>query len=370
MPLASARVDIERRIRAVLDHGRYLHGPEVETLEQRLAEYTGAHHAVAFASGTDALLAALMALGVGPGDEVVTTPLSFVATAEAIRLTGARPVFCDVEPDTLLIDPKRLEAAIGPATRAVVPVDLYGQCADYEAIDAVVRRHRIAVVADAAQSFGARSRGRGAGSMGTIAVPSFHPSMPLAACGDAGAAFTDDDALAERLREVRNHGRDRSQRCVRLGLNARLDALQCAVLIARLQHFDAELQRRRAIAEAYDELLKPPVRKLALKRWNASRWSRYVVRVPYRDAVREALRAAGIDTDVHYPRVLYHEPPFAGEAHCPNAETAAADVLSLPMHAQLSLEAQTRIAAALADAIRLQEDAAGSPSAPGSREPE
>ncbi|MEQ8661166.1 MAG: DegT/DnrJ/EryC1/StrS family aminotransferase, partial [Gammaproteobacteria bacterium] len=233
--------DIDARIAAVLESGRFINGPEIGELEARLAAYTGARHCIAVASGTDALLLALMALGVAPGDEIITSPFTFIATGEAIALLGARPVFVDIDPTTYNLDPALLEAAIGSATRAIMPVSLFGQCADLAAINAIAARHGLPVIEDAAQSFGATHHGRRSCALTTLACTSFFPAKPLGCYGDGGACFTADDDLAARLRRLRDHGQERRYHHVELGINGRLDTLQAAVLLAKLSCYDDEV---------------------------------------------------------------------------------------------------------------------------------
>ena len=232
---------IDARIQAVLDHGQYILGPEVRELETRLAARIGAKHCIGCASGTDALLLAMMALGIGPGDEVITSPFTFFATAEMIMLLGAVPVFADIDPVTYNIDPAKIEAAITSRTRAIMPVSLYGQPAEMDAINAVAARHNLAVIEDAAQSFGALYFGRHSGNLSTIGCTSFFPSKPLGCYGDGGACFTNDDALATAMFELRNHGQDRRYHHTRIGINGRIDTIQAAVLLAKLDVFDDEL---------------------------------------------------------------------------------------------------------------------------------
>ena len=235
---------IDERIHAVLNHGQYIMGPEVAELEKRLAEYVGVRHAIGISDGTTALQVAMMALGIGPGDEVITTPFTFIATAETVSLLGATPVFVDIDPDTCNLDANLLEAAITPRTRAIIPVSLYGQCADMEAINAIAARHGLPVIEDGAQSFGATRHGKRSGGLSTIGCTSFFPSKPLGCYGDGGACFTNDDELGRKISQIRLHGQ--SQRYVHsaVGINGRLDTLQAAVLLVKLEHFDEDVQLR------------------------------------------------------------------------------------------------------------------------------
>ncbi|MEX2480357.1 MAG: DegT/DnrJ/EryC1/StrS family aminotransferase [Gammaproteobacteria bacterium] len=351
------RGSIDARIAAVLQHGRFILGPEVEELEQALAEFVGVRHCIGVASGTDALLIALMASGIKAGDEVITTPFTFIATAEVITLLGARPVFVDVRPDTLNIDSVLIEQAVTPRTRAVMPVNLYGQCADFDAINAVAERHGLMVIEDAAQSFGATYRGRRSCALAPIGCTSFFPSKPLGCYGDGGACFTDDDDLAQRMREIRVHGQDRRYHHAVLGVNGRLDTLQAAILLAKLEVYADEMTARQRIAERYDRAISAAAEAIELpliEAHNTSVYAQYTVQLDERDRVVEALQVAGIPTAVHYPVPLHAQPVFAdcGAAlgSLPHSERAAGRVMSLPMHPYLSEADQDRIVAALAGA--------------------
>lgn len=343
--------DVDARIRTVLEHGQYVMGPEIEELEASLAEYVGVPHCVALSSGTDALLVAMLALNVGPGDEVVTTPFTFIATGEMIGLAGARPVFVDIDRRTYNLDSDQVEAAITPRTKAILPVGLYGQCADMDAINAIGERHGIPVIEDAAQSFGARYKGRRSCGLSSLAATSFFPAKPLGCYGDGGAAFTTDADLARLMRELRNHGQDRRYHHPRLGINGRLDTLQAAVLLAKLRIFDDEVEARQRIGARYDSLLEGIVTTPYLAPGNTSVYAQYTVEVDDRDAVVEALSAAGIPTAVHYPVPLNRQPALATDASVPAADAAAERVLSLPMHPYLSEEDQDAVVDALRAAV-------------------
>ena len=351
------RDPIDSRIRKVLDHGQYIMGPEVAELEQRLAEYTGAAHCVTVASGTEALLMALMALGVGPGDEVITTAFTFVATAEVIVLLGARPVFVDVQADTGNIDAARIEEAITPRTRAILPVSLYGQVCDMDEINAVAARHGLPVIEDAAQSFGAVYRGRRSGNLSTLGCTSFFPSKPLGCYGDGGAVFTQDAALAQALRELRVHGQSARYHHTRIGVGGRMDTLQCAVVLGKLERFAWEVERRAQIGARYQALLAavPGVRTLAVRTDRTSVWAQFTIVAERRDALAAALQAAGVPTAIHYPRPVPAQPAYARYARpgaTPVADALAGSVLSLPMHADLDEAAQDAVAQAVAAAVR------------------
>jgi UDP-2-acetamido-2-deoxy-ribo-hexuluronate aminotransferase len=358
------REPINRRIQAVLEHGQFVLGAESQELEQRLAQYVGVKHCIGAASGTDTLLISLMALGIGPGDEVITSPFTFIATGEMIALAGATPIFVDIDPLTYNIDPARIEAAITPKTRAIMPVSLYGQCADFAAINAIAQRHALPVIEDAAQSFGALYHGRRSGALSIISSTSFFPSKPLGAYGDGGALFTDDDALAKVMREIRVHGQDRRYHHPRLGINGRLDTLQAAVLLAKLDIFDEEVAARERIAARYAQLLHEAFDRVSdtarvapphLAPGCTSVYAQYTVEVADRPRVEAGMQARGIPTAVHYPVPLHLQPVFAGArlpaAGLPVSERAAQRVISLPMHPYLTDEQQVRVVHALRAAV-------------------
>ena len=353
---AALRDDINARIQRVLDHGQYIMGPEVAELEGRLAAFTGARHCITVASGTEALLISLMALDLKPGDEVITTPFTFAATAEVIALLGGVPVFVDIEPDTCNIDASLIEAAITPRTRAVMPVSLYGQVADMDEINAIAARHGgIPVIEDAAQSFGASYKGRRSCALSTLGCTSFFPSKPLGCYGDGGAIFTDDDALAQACREIRVHGQSGRYHHTRVGVGGRMDTLQCAVVLGKLARFEWELAQRREIGARYQRLLAdvPGLGLIGVRPDRDCVWGQYTVFVEDRVGVQEALRAAGVPTAVHYPQVLYRQPAFAAftpAVACMVAERVAARVMSLPMGPDLSAVAQDAVVRSLAAA--------------------
>jgi UDP-2-acetamido-2-deoxy-ribo-hexuluronate aminotransferase len=341
------REPINARIQRVLDHGQYIMGPEVKEMEDRLAAFTGVKHCISVASGTEALLIALMALGVKPGDEVVTTPFTFAATAEMIVLLGAKPVFVDVEEDTANIDVSKLEAAITSRTRAIMPVSLYGQPADMDEINAIAARHSLPVIEDAAQSFGAEYKGRKSCNLSTVGCTSFFPSKPLGCYGDGGALFTSDDALAQAMREIRVHGQSGRYKHTRVGVGGRMDTIQCAVVLAKLDRFDWEIRQRITIGSHYDALLaSAPVKTIKLRPDRTSVHAQYTVRVADREKVAAKLKSAGVPTAVHYPLSLHQQPAYAagylGQTF-PVSERLAGEVLSLPMHADLDEATQQRI---------------------------
>ena len=350
----ASRELINRRIQAVLDHGQYIMGPEVAELEERLAAYTGARHCVTVASGTEALLIALMALGIRPGDEIVTTPFTFIATAEVIVLLGAVPVFVDVDARTGNLDPALLETRIGPRTRAIVPVSLYGQPADMDEINAIAARHGLHVIEDGAQSFGADYRGRKSGNLSTIGCTSFFPSKPLGCYGDGGALFTSDDNLARAMREIRVHGQSRRYVHTRIGVGGRMDTLQCAVVLAKLERFDWELERRNQVAALYDALLSGRITIVERARDRSNVFAQYTVMVDEREPIQAALHAARIPTAIHYPVPVHLQPAYAHlgvPGLCPIAERLAEHVMSLPMGPYMTGADVQQVAAALLKAI-------------------
>jgi UDP-2-acetamido-2-deoxy-ribo-hexuluronate aminotransferase len=347
---------IKQRIDTVLEHGQYIMGPEVKELEEKLAAYVGVKHCISASSGTDTLLIAMMALGIGPGDEVITTPFTFISTGEMIALIGAKPVFVDIDPLTFNLDPAKINDAITPKTKAIMPVSLYGQCADMDAINEVANKHGIPVIEDAAQSFGATYKGKKSCALSTIGSTSFFPSKPLGAYGDGGALFTDDDHLAKMMREIRVHGQDRRYHHPQIGINGRLDTLQAAILLAKLDRFiDWEVPQRELIGAKYSELINAsssaPNTTQAITPYIApqstSVFAQYTVQVDNREAIIKKLNDAGIPTSVHYPIPLHLQPVFANqkqfEGTFPVTEAAAKRVMSLPMGPDLSNNDQEKI---------------------------
>lgn len=352
------RPALENNIHRVLHHGQYIMGPEVRELEEKLEGYIGAKHCITVASGTEALLISLMALGIKPGDEVVTTPFTFVATAEVIALIGAIPVFIDVQPDTCNIDPALIEAAITHKTKAIMPVSLYGQVADMDEINAIAARHgNIPVIEDAAQSFGASYKGRKTCNLSTIGCTSFFPSKPLGCYGDGGAIFTNDDALAKAMREIRVHGQERRYYHSRIGVGGRMDTLQCAVVLAKLDRFDWEIEQRIQAGERYLKLLNkvPAVKQLSVRPDRTCVWGQFTIQVENREAVLESLKKARIPTAVHYPVPLHRQPAYQAlcriSGNLEYADTVAAKVVSLPMHPYIDVATQERIVRAVAEAV-------------------
>ncbi len=338
--LLPIRDHVDAAMQRVIDRGLFVLGPEVAQFEDRFAEFVGSEHAIGVSSGTDALLASLMALGVGPGDEVITSAFSFVAPAQAIARLGATPVFADIDPATFALDPASVRAAIGPRTVGIIPVHLFGQTADMTSLMAVAELHGLFVVEDAAQGVGARHRGHHAGSMGDIGCFSFFPTKTLGAFGDGGMIVTDDDDLAGELRRIRHHGAEPKYVHHRLGGNFRLDALQAAVLDVKLDHVSGWIAARKRHADAYDRVLPAHVRP-GIGTENDHAWHQYTIRVPDRDAFREQMWADGIETQIYYPTSCEAQPCFAEyEARVSGELTqthAACDqVLALPVFPELS----------------------------------
>lgn len=343
------------RMRTIMHHGAYILGPEHSELETQLAKYIGTKHALGAASGTDALLMALMALDIGPGDEVITTPFSFFATLEVIALLGAKPVFVDIDPNTYNMDAYNLETAITAKTKAIMPVSLYGQCADYDLINSIAAQFDIPVIEDSAQSFGAKYKNKPSCNLTTIACTSFFPTKPLGCYGDGGAIFTNDDAIAERLVQIRNHGQQSRYYHTQLGINGRLDTIQAAVLLEKLPLLEKELEMRQHVAHCYEDLLPQEILKPIVLDYNYSAWAQYTIQVKHRDDVAAQLQKRGIPTAVHYPLGLHEQPIlkklYPNQLSFPNTEHAAANVLCLPMHPYLTVEEQQNIAAALKEIL-------------------
>lgn len=341
------RTSLNKRIAAVLTHGQYIMGPEVKELEEKLAAYVGVKHCITVANGTDALLIALMALGIKAGDEVITTPFTFIATGEMIALLGATPVFVDIDDKTYNLDPNLLERAITPQTKAIMPVSLYGQCAELDAINAIADQYSIPVIEDGAQSFGATYKGRRSCGLSAIGCTSFFPSKPLGCYGDGGACFTDDVELAKKMSQIRLHGQDRRYHHPIVGLNGRMDTLQAAILLAKMEIFDEEIVLRDQVGSRYTEQLKDIVRTPYIEPYNQSVYAQYTLQVDNREAIQENLHKVGIPTAVHYPIPLHLQPVFKGlgldENSFPIAEAAAKRVMSLPMGPWLSAKDQTEI---------------------------
>jgi UDP-2-acetamido-2-deoxy-ribo-hexuluronate aminotransferase len=326
--------EIDSGIQRVLDHGQFILGPEVSALEEKLAAYVGTKYCITVANGTDALQIAQMALGIGLGDEIITPGFTYIATAETVALLGAKPVYVDIDPRTYNLDPAKLEAAITPRTKAIIPVSLYGQCADFDAINAIAEKYSIPVIEDAAQSFGATYKGRRSCNLTTIACASFFPSKPLGCYGDGGAIFTDDDELAKILRQIARHGQDRRYHHIRVGVNSRLDTLQAAVLLVKLDVFDEELMLRQQVADRYQNALRQLHHCTTphIELFNTSAWSQYTLRLTQRDQVQKEMSESRIPTTIHYPLPLNKQQAVLdSRTDLRNGDTAADEVLSLPM---------------------------------------
>ena len=369
---ARIKQKIDANIQKVLAHGQYILGPEVSELEEKLAAFTGAKYCISVANGTDALQIAQMAFGIGPGDEVITPGFTYIATAETVALLGAKPVYVDVCPKTYNLDPTKLEAAITPRTKAIIPVSLYGQCADFDAINAIANKYGIPVIEDAAQSFGATYKGKQSCNLSTVSCTSFFPSKPLGCYGDGGAIFTNDDELAIVLRQIARHGQDRRYHHVRVGVNSRLDTLQAAILLPKLEIFAEEITLRQQVAQRYSQLFfatestetteknisnlsVPSVDSVAKKitlpfieEHNTSVYAQYTIQVDNRDQVQAKLNEAGIPTAVHYPIPLNKQPAVADKnVQLPIGDAVAEKVMSLPMHPYMTEGEQKKVVSAL-----------------------
>jgi UDP-2-acetamido-2-deoxy-ribo-hexuluronate aminotransferase len=355
LQLSKYRAAIDARMNAVLDHGQFIMGPEIAQIESVLANYVALKHCITVASGTMSLEIALRALGVGPGDEVITVPFTWISTAEVVRLVGAKPVFVDIDEATFNIDVTKLETAISHRTKAIIPVSLFGQMPDYDQINAIAVRHKLPVIEDAAQSFGATQRDRRSCGVTLVASTSFFPAKPLGCFGDGGALFTSDDALAEKTRAIRTHGGLKRHQHPYVGTNGRFDTLQAAVLLAKFPHFEDEVRARSRIGARYSDLLRSVCAVPEVAPGNTHVYAQYTVRLPRRDAVAEKLKAQGIPTAVYYPKCLHEQPVFASCGYkwgdFPVAEKSSREVLSLPMDPFLSESDQDKVVAALKAAL-------------------
>jgi UDP-2-acetamido-2-deoxy-ribo-hexuluronate aminotransferase len=347
---------ILERINRVLEHGQYIMGPEVQELEDKLASYTGAKHCVTVSSGTEALLISLMALEIQPGDEIITTPFTFVSTAEVIVLLGAKPIFVDIEPDTCNIDVSKIECAITPKTKAIMPVSLYGQPADMDEINAIAEKYGLAVIEDAAQSFGAEYKGKKSCNLSSIGCTSFFPSKPLGCYGDGGALFTNNDAIAQASREIRVHGQSKRYFHTRFGVGGRMDTLQCAIVLAKLDRFDWEVQQRGTIGSKYNKLFDQlGVDRVKQHPDRTSVFAQYTLFVNDRERIQEQLKKADIPTSVHYPIPLNEQPAYRYLEQfesTPLAKETARRVMSLPMSADLDESSQAWIVENIEQVLR------------------
>lgn len=345
---------LNANIQKVLAHGQYILGPEVHELEEKLSAYTGAKYCITCANGTDALQIAQMAFGIGPGDEVITPGFTYIATAETVAVLGAKPIYVDINPKTYNLDVKQLEAAITPRTKAIIAVSLYGQCADFDAINAIAAKYNIPVIEDAAQSFGASYKGKKSCNLTTVACTSFFPSKPLGCYGDGGAIFTNDEALATVIRQIARHGQDRRYHHIRVGVNSRLDTLQAAILLPKLEILDDEMQARQRVAETYNHLFtEAGITTIPfIEAHNQSAWAQYTIQVDNRDEIQAKLKEQGIPTAVHYPIPLNKQPAVAdANALLPVGDAVAERVMSLPMHPYMSQSKQEQVISALREAV-------------------
>ena len=333
---------IDTNIAKVLAHGRYIMGPEVNELEDRLADYVGVKHCISVSSGSDALLIAMMALGIGFGDEVITTPFTFIATAEMIKILGAKPVFVDIDPQTYNIDPAKIKSAITTNTKLILPVSLYGQCADMDAINIIAKQYNLPGLEDGAQSFGATYNGKKSCNLSTIGCTSFFPSKPLGCYGDGGALFTNDDFLAKAMREIRLHGQDKRYSHPKLGINGRLDTIQAAILLAKFEIFPDEVIQRRRIGKQYTACINALQSTITTPKIHSNCttvYAQYSILANNREKIITNLKKSDIPTVVHYPTPLHLQPPFFNnKLNLSIAEDVATKIVSLPMHPYLSVE--------------------------------
>jgi UDP-2-acetamido-2-deoxy-ribo-hexuluronate aminotransferase len=347
---------IDAGIHRVLEHGKFIMGPEIAELEKTLSSYTGSKHAITVASGTDSLEIALRALEIGPGDEVITVPFTWISSAEAIALTGAKPVFIDIDPLDYNIDVTQIETAVTSRTKAIMPVGLFGQLPDFQIINDIAKRHKLAVLEDAAQSFGATQRGVKSCAISTIGSTSFFPAKPLGCYGDGGALFTDNDDLAEKMRAIRTHGGKQRHHHPMLGMNGRFDTLQAAIILAKFPDFPWEVSERGRIGARYAEMLGDVCGVPEVRHGNTHVYAQYTIRVADRDILGAKLKEAGIPTAVYYPKCLHEQPVFAGLGYkygdFPQTEKAAKEVISLPMHPFLGEKEQDKIVEAVKTALK------------------
>lgn len=352
---------IDGRIQKVLESGAYIGGPEVAELEKTLAQHTGSKYCLAVASGTDALLMPMMALGIGPGDEVITTAFSFIATAETIVLAGATPVYVDIDRKTFNIDPKKIEAAITSKTKAIMPVSLYGQAADLEEINAIAMKHSLFVIEDTAQSYGAKYKNKKSGACTTAAGTSFYPAKPLGCYGDGGAIFTNDEKLTTIMKEIREHGSEKRYHHTRLGLNGRLDTIQCAILLAKMERYDWEVKERNRVAKRYTEafqgleVIDPQFSVPFVKPDNISVWAQYTLTINNRDLFQKKMTELQVPTAVHYPLTMPDQPWYKINTKTTHdisiSRWAANHVVSLPMYPDMDDKTQDIVIAAVKKSV-------------------
>ncbi|PWU14939.1 MAG: aminotransferase DegT [Bdellovibrio sp.] len=353
---------IDSRIQSVLEHGAFVNGPEVVEAEKKLAELTGAPFAIACASGTDALTMPMMALGLKTGDEVITTAFSFIATAETIILAGGTPVYVDIESETFNIDVKKIESAITPKTKGIMPVSLYGQIPDMEAINALAAKHKLWVLEDGAQSFGASQKQKRSCNLSLVAGTSFFPAKPLGCYGDGGAIFTRDEALYRAMKEIRDHGSESRYYHTRLGVNGRLDTLQCAILLAKMERYPWEIEQRERLARRYSAAFQPLVSSHKhfsvpkIQPGNHSVWAQYTLTVANRDDFQKKMNERGVPTAVHYPRIMPDQPWYQKNYRGPTmdwtvARWAAQHVVSLPIYPDMDEATQDRVIQAVKESL-------------------
>jgi len=349
------REKIDIAIAKVLDHGQYVMGPEIKELEDALCNYTGSKYCISNASGTDALLLAMLALGIGNGDEVITSPFTFIATGEMIALIGAKPVFVDIDDKAYNIDPTKIEEKITDKTKAIMPVSLYGQCAKFDEINEVASKYNLSVIEDGAQSFGASYKNKKSSNLSTIGCTSFFPSKPLGGYGDGGACFTNDEEIAQKMSWLRVHGQDKRYHHPLIGINGRLDTIQAAILLEKMAIFEDEIDKREKIGARYSELLASTVVTPYIEKHNTSVYGQYTILVEKREQFLESMQAKNIPTAVHYPIPLNLQPAFSqygqGEGSFPIAEKIANQVVSLPMHPYLSEQDQDLIVKAVKESV-------------------
>lgn len=350
------RKDIDARMAKVLDHGQYILGPEIAELEEKLAKFVGVKHCISNSNGTDALLLPLMATGIGPGDEVITTPFTFFATGEMISLAGAKPVFVDIDPETYNMNPALIEKAITSKTKAIMPVSLYGQCADFDEINEIANKHKLLVIEDAAQSFGAEYKGKKSCAISHVAATSFFPSKPLGGYGDSGACFTNDDALAKTMKELRVHGQEKRYYHTRIGINGRMDTLQAAILLSKLEIFPEEVKLRHKWGQLYKDLLGPSFKTQNLPKNQTSVYAQFTIEVEDRENFIKRMSEFGVPTAVHYPIPLHLQPIYKNlnlpEGSFPHSEKAGNRVVSLPIHPYLDESTIEKVVTAVKESIK------------------
>ena len=354
--------EVNKSVLAVLQHGQYIMGPEIRDLESQLAKFIGVNHVLSCSSGTDALLLALMAHDIGPGHAVLTTPFTFIATAEVISLLGATPIFVDIDEQTFNIDPQKLEEQLDKIpdhleAKAIISVDLFGLCADYDAIEAIAKKHQLLLIEDAAQSLGAIYKQKRAGSFGDVAATSFYPAKPLGGYGDGGAVFTDDEKMYEKMVSLRVHGQGQNKYDnIHLGLNARMDTIQAAVLLHKLRIFPQEVEQRQQVAVRYNQQLQGYVTTPFIPEGCTSTWAQYSILSDQRDQIQQHLREQGIPTCIFYQKPLHLQSVFEflnyKKGDFPISEAVSYKVISLPMHPYLEEEQQQQVINAVISAVK------------------